>query len=98
MKDFSNSSRRNFIRLTGSAAILSTLRLSHAGAMPLDFTANELTVPLTDDTNIAINGPHRFAKKAGLKGFQPTSLKTKAIVKTNIHRSPVGSVSFWFSP
>lgn len=55
-------------------------------------------VPLTDSTNIDIAGLHRFITISGLKGYQPTSIHTKASFETSIHRKDQGSISFWFSP
>ena len=54
--------------------------------------------PLTDTTNIAISGPHRVIRVGGLNGFHRASLSTRAILQTDLHTSPRGSVSLWFTP
>lgn len=58
----------------------------------------ELTIPLSDDSGLTIEGPHRFVEIAGITGLQVTSLKTKAFAKTTALNSAKGSVSFWMSP
>lgn len=57
-----------------------------------------VNVSLTDDSQLTIEGPHRFVEIAGISGLQVTSLKTKAFVKTTALNSAQGSVSFWMSP
>jgi hypothetical protein len=54
--------------------------------------------PLSDATNLTVEGPHRFAEMAGWRGFQPTSLRTKAKVATTAHRTDRGCLTFWFAP
>jgi len=53
---------------------------------------------LTDDTNIAVTGPRRFVRVAGLRGFHRTSVSTRAVLKTDLHTALRGSVSLWFAP
>lgn len=53
---------------------------------------------LSSESDLHVEGPYRFLTVAGLRGFQPTSLKTKATLKTDLHKSEKGSLSLWFSP
>ncbi|MHC4914802.1 MAG: hypothetical protein ACYTGB_04865, partial [Planctomycetota bacterium] len=57
-----------------------------------------LRVPLSDATGIQISGKHRFVKIAGLTGYNPLSLKTRALLETDLPRSPAGTLSVWVSP
>lgn len=59
----------------------------------LDFYA-----PLTDTTQLFIDGSYRFITINGKTGFQPTSLHTKACVETGLLQEEKGTISFWFSP
>lgn len=86
-------SRRAFL---GVAAVAAATPVSAAETSAA--TAQGLTVPLRDPTGLQIDGPHRFLSVAGLTGFQPTSLSTRASVKTDLHRGSQGTVDFWFSP
>jgi hypothetical protein len=54
--------------------------------------------PLTSSSDISIEGPHRFLTIAGKKGFNPTSLLTRASVFSSVHKGLRGSVSLWFTP
>ncbi len=54
--------------------------------------------PLSDLTNLSIDGDYRFVDINGMKGFQPTSIHTKAFVETKLHQGDKGTISFWFSP
>lgn len=53
---------------------------------------------LSGPDDFTIEGPHRFQTIGGRKGFRPTSLKTKAFIKTELQKSPKGTLTFWFSP
>jgi len=90
-------SRREFIRASGTVA-LSGLILGSRGLAATEPPAAGLHLPLHDATGLSLQGPHRFLTIAGLTGFQPTSLKTKATLSTALHRGPTGALSFWFSP
>ncbi|RRJ95612.1 DUF1961 family protein [Opitutaceae bacterium TAV4] len=63
-----------------------------------DIETSSLCVPLNDASGLTVNGPHRFHTVAGRTGLQVTSLHTQAVVRTDLHREPRGTVSFWFSP
>lgn len=58
----------------------------------------EFYAPLTDTTNITIEGASRFVTINGLTGFQPTSLHTRVYIETHLHQGERGTISFWFSP
>ena len=62
------------------------------------FSDEVLYAPLFNSENLNINGSHRFVEIAGYKGFQPTSLKTRANIHTTIHQHLKGTLTFWFSP
>lgn len=93
-----NSFNKTAVKAGGKTVIGSAISIIGTQSPSVIISNNRLHVPLKDDTNIKIEGPHRFLKIAGLTGFQPTSLKTIAIIKTTAHQGPRGSVSFWFSP
>jgi hypothetical protein len=57
-----------------------------------------ICLPLTDASGIPITGPHRFIRVSGLRGFHPTSVSTRAVLKTDLHTAARGSVSLWFAP
>ncbi len=59
---------------------------------------SRLRVPLTDATGIRISGKHRFIEVAGLTGYNPLSLKTRALVATHLPRGEAGTLSVWASP
>lgn len=58
----------------------------------------ELAIPLTDASQLTIDGPHRFISIGGIIGLHVSSLKTKAFVETELLNSEKGSVSLWMSP
>lgn len=88
-------SRRSFIKAAGCAAATATLaRAAEQAPGP----ARSLVVPLEDANGLHIAGPHRFLSVAGWTGLQPTSLATKAVVNTDLHREPRGTADFWFCP
>lgn len=60
--------------------------------------AEGLTVGLQGTAGLSVDGPHRFVAVGGWTGFQPTSLHTRAEIKTGLHRAPRGTLSLWFSP
>jgi len=77
--------------MTRRGFLLSAALVAHA-------RAESLRVTLNDETGLNIDGPHRFLTVAGRTGFQPTSLNTRAEVKTGLHRAPQGTLSLWFTP
>ncbi|MBM3855657.1 MAG: LamG domain-containing protein, partial [Verrucomicrobia bacterium] len=89
--------RRQFLR-QGAATALTGLVFGPRVFSADRVVANELRVPLTSLAGVVVSGPHRFLTIAGLTGFNPTSLHTRATVSTSLHRSPQGAVSLWFSP
>ncbi len=91
------SGRRDFLRQVSAATVASVLLGGRADASSAA-SPRVLHLPLTDPTSLDLQGPHRFITIGGLTGFQPTSLRTKAMVSTTLHRSPAGAVSLWFSP
>lgn len=90
-------SRREFLR-TGSAAAVSGLIIGSRGLAATVSSPPGFHLPLHDATGLTLAGPHRFVTIAGLTGFQPTSLHTKATCTPDAHRGPAGSLAFWFSP
>lgn len=60
--------------------------------------AEGLTVGLQGTAGLSVDGPHRFVAVGGWTGFQPTSLHTRAEIKTGLHRAPRRTLSLWFSP
>lgn len=95
-------SRRDFVKTTAAGAVataaLAPFASVSARGAAIDEASKSLQVPLADATHLTIEGPHRFRSIAGRIGFHPTSLKTQAVVKTDLHRSPQGTMAFWFSP
>lgn len=63
-----------------------------------DSNPEKFFASLNDLTNLTTEGEYRFVTINGLKGFQPTSIHTKAFIKTNLHQGEKGTISFWFSP
>ncbi len=57
-----------------------------------------IPLPISGLNNLTIDGPYRFLTIAGRRGFQPTSLKTRAFIQTELQKGPKGSLTFWFSP
>ncbi len=57
-----------------------------------------IEIPLIRDSEIIIEGSHRYMKIAGITGLHVTSLKTKAFIETTAFKSDKGTVSFWMSP
>ncbi|MCK9412899.1 MAG: DUF1961 family protein [Prolixibacteraceae bacterium] len=57
-----------------------------------------LDIPMNNETNLIIDGPHRFVKIAGITGLHVSSLKTKAFVETTALQSGRGTISVWMSP
>ena len=57
-----------------------------------------LNIPLNSESQLNIDGPHRFVKIAGITGLHVSSLKTKAFIETSALKSDRGTVSVWFSP
>ena len=86
--------KKTFVALL--AGLLSSLWFS-AQAVAADAFENTFRAPLTDATNLSVNGPHRFVTIAGLTGFQPTSVHTKTYIETDLHQGEQGTLSFWFS-
>ncbi len=60
--------------------------------------AETIEIPLTNDSQIKIEGSHRYIKIAGITGLCVSSLKTKAFIETSAFQSDRGTVSFWMSP
>lgn len=94
--------RRQFVQTaaTGAAAVAVFGPASSATGAPAPAAASPrpLAVPLSDATNVRLEGPHRFRTVRGRTGLQVLSLHTRAVVTTELPRSPQGTVSFWFSP
>jgi len=57
-----------------------------------------MDIPLSDSSQLTIEGKHRFLKIAGITGLHVSSLKTKAFVQTTALDSEKGTVSFWITP
>ena len=57
-----------------------------------------LDVPLTDASNLTIEGPHRFVDISGIRGLLVTTLSTKAFLETSLLNSEKGTISIWMSP
>lgn len=91
-------SRRAFLGVAATATVATATPGQANDTITATGACRSLTVPLGDRTGLHVEGPHRFLSVAGLTGFQPTSLSTRAAVKTDLHREPQGTVDFWFSP
>ena len=93
--------RRAFSRTAAAgcaATSLAPFSISSSTEVAGQGTERTLVVSLQDETSVAIKGPHRFLQIAGRTGLQVTSLHTKAVLKTDLHREPQGTLTFWFSP
>ena len=84
------------VRRTALVTILVSLLAS--ASTPKAQAEPTLEIPLTDDQQLNVEGPHRFVEVAGLTGFQPTSIHTKAFIDSGRHNSETGTISFWVSP
>lgn len=53
---------------------------------------------LTNAAGLELKGAHAFRDIAGLTGLHVASLRTEALIRTELHQGPQGTLSFWFTP